>query len=140
MANVGPARSKSARRRWATAIACSLMANSFVVYLFWELRVAPVYDSTPATTVQLMPRLQPTGPGARPAKRASTRSPPRPHISPLFAPPASTRAPGEVASSGPSVAPSADVAGPSVALRGVLGCDLANPTDAERASCAERLA
>jgi hypothetical protein len=46
MANVGAARSKPGARRWAVAIACSLLANGLVAFLFWELRVSPVYDTT----------------------------------------------------------------------------------------------
>ena len=49
MTYAGASRSTSARWRWAAAIVFSLAANSLVAFLFWELRVAPVYDSAPAS-------------------------------------------------------------------------------------------
>ena len=141
MTYAGASRSTSARWRWAAAIVFSLAANSLVAFLFWELRVAPVYDSAPATIVRLMPRLTlpryrseaPRHPPARSAPLAVRASP---------APAAIPSAPASVAASAPSVAPPdrADAANLSGALRGLFGCGLPHPTDADRAACAEKLA
>lgn len=140
MANVGSSGSKSARWRLAVAIVFSLSVNSLVAGWFWELRVTPAYDSTPAIVVQLMPRVTlprhssetPRHPPARSSSLAVRRS---------FAPAATRSAPPSVVPSAPTVVlpDGADVANLSRALRGMFGCDLPHLTDAERSACAARL-
>jgi len=140
MAHVGSSGSKSARWRLAAAVVFSLGVNSFVAGFFWQLRLAPVYDSTPATVVQFVPRL--TLPRhSEPTRRHPARSAPL-AVRPPLAPVATPGAPAPVAPSAPAVAPpaGAEVANPSRALRGMFGCKLAHLTDAERAACAARLA
>jgi hypothetical protein len=141
MANVGPSRSKPGPWRWAAAVVFSLLVNSFVVAVFWELRLAPVYDSALPIVVHIIPRLTlprfssaaVKHPHARPAPRAF-----RPSSALAPAP----SAPASVAASAPTVAPpnGADVANLSGALRGIFGCSLPHLTDAERAACGGRLA
>jgi hypothetical protein len=141
MAHVSASRSKSAPWRWAAAIVFSLSANGLVAGLFWELRGTPLYESAPATVIEILPR--PTWPrfNSETPRRPPARSP-RLAVRPFLAPAASPSAPTPVVPSAPDVVPpdSADVANLSRTLRGVLGCDLSHLTDAERAKCATRLA
>jgi hypothetical protein len=142
MANAGVPRTKSSRWKWAAAIAVSLCANTLVAELFWELRVTPIYDSTPATVVQLAPRLTLPRYSSETAKRPPRRSA-RLAVRPDFARTPVPGAPASVVPTPPTAAPQpggAGVANISGALRGMFGCDLAPLTDAERAACAERLA
>ena len=140
MASVGASRSKSATWRWAAAIVFSLSANSLVAGLFWELRVTPLYETAPPPIVQLMPR--PTLPRRRPEtkKHPPARSAPL-AVRPSSAP-ATPSATAPLVPSAPTAAPpdGADVANLSRALRGRFGCNLAQLTDAERVTCASRLA
>ena len=139
MANAGPSRSKQARWRWAAAIAFSLFVNSLVVVVFWELRLAPVYDSAPPVVVRLMTRLASPRSSAAATKHAQARSASlafRPALAPA------PSAPASATPSAPKVAPpnGADVANLSGALRGLFGCNLPHLTDAERTACGGRLA
>jgi hypothetical protein len=138
MAHVGPSRSKLGPWRWAAAIVISLSVNSFVVVVFWELRLAPVYDSAPPIVVRFIPRLTMPRFSSEAFKHPHARAAPR-AFRPSSAPAPAPSAPASAASTGaPPIG--ADVANVSGALRGVFGCNLPYLTDAERIACGERFA
>ena len=142
MAKVGPSRSKSSPWRWAAAIAFSTLVNSLVVGFFWELRLKPVYDLAPPIVVQFMPPLTMQRLRSEAPRRHPARSPPlavRPSSIPTNGP---NGPPLPLAPSVPTVkAPDGtDLRNLSRTLRGALGCNLANLTDAERAACGAKLA
>jgi hypothetical protein len=141
MANVGLFRPKPAPWRWAAAIVFSLFVNSLVVIVFWELRLAPVYDSGPPIIVRLIPRLTLPRYSSEPMKHPHAHSALRAFRPSSALTPAPT-APAPAAPAARTVASpnGADVANLSRALRRLFGCNLAHLTDAERAACAERLA
>lgn len=141
MANGGPSRSKPTPWRWAAAIVFSLFVNSLVVFVFWELRLAPVYDSTPPIVVRFIPTLTLPRSSFEAAKHPHARSP-TPALRLSSGPTPAPRAAAAAVPSAPTAAPTndADVANLSRALRGRFGCNLPHLTDAERAACGGRLA
>jgi hypothetical protein len=141
MTNAGASRSKSAPWRWAAAIVFSLCANSLVAGLFWELRVTPLYESAPPAFIQLVPRLTLPRPRSETKKHPPARSAPL-AVRPSSVPVATPGATVPLVPSAPTAAPpaGADAANLSRALRGRFGCNLAHLTDAERVTCASRLA